>query len=412
MHVAKRSTLVVLFVGFCGVIFSAFGSSNMRTGILHNGASVFFAESAPIETLRTKYDTVTPETKSIRVLLVPGHEPDFGGTVYQDRFERIMTVELAQFLAAYLEKDSRFEVVQTRDTESWNPVLAEFFALHASDTDEFYVSKKTAMDSLAKQGLLQMVSSTPHNSAPADVARHLYGINQWANEQKIDLVVNIHFNDTKRKDIERPGPYTGFTVYVPERQYSNSSSSRVIADAITKRHKLFAATSDLAPESAGVVEDQDLISIGRYNTLDAPAVLIEYGYIYERQFDDPQVRSAVLKELAFETAVGIEDSFAVPSVQKVLPDSTYLPHTWDTELEESKKPSRDVLALQAALRLEGYYPAASTTLHTCPLSGYFDSCTAFALQKFQSAHQIANEEGFTGTSTRAILNRKYGKIPL
>jgi N-acetylmuramoyl-L-alanine amidase len=383
-----------------------------RVLVVRNAASVFFAESHPVEMLRAKYDTALPETKAIRVLLVPGHEPDFGGAVYNDLYERAMTVELSQYLAAYLQKDARFEVLQTRDSENWNPVLAEYFSTHASDTDEFYVTKKAEMNQLVTQGLLQMVSSTPHNSAPADVARHLYGINQWANEQKVDLVVNIHFNDVKRKDTTKPGPYSGFTVFVPERQYSNSSSSRVAADAITKRLRLFATTSNLGPESAGVVEDQDLISIGRYNTLDAPGVLIEYGYLYERQFDDPQVRTAVLREMAFETAVGIQNFFAAPAIEKIPPDTTYLPYTWDTELRESKNPSVSVLMLQAALHAEGVYPAATSTLHTCPLSGYFDHCTADALRVFQSKHRINDESGIMGTSTRAILNRKYGNVSI
>ena len=408
----KRATVVLLFVCVCAALLLVVSLPATRALVVGNAASVFFAESYPVATLRAKYDAAVPTTKAIRILLVPGHEPTFGGTVYNDVYERDMTVELAQFLASYLQKDARFEVLQTRDTEQWNPVLAQYFATHASATDDFYSTKKAEMDHLVNEGLLQMVSSTPHNSAPPDVARHLYGINQWANEQKVDLVVNIHFNDTKRKVLTRPGPYTGFTVFVPERQYSNSSSSKIAGDAITKRLRQFTATSDLSPESGGVVEDQDLISIGRYNSLDAPGVLIEYGYIYERQFDDPQVRSAVLKELAFETAVGIQDFFAAPTVEKIPPDSTYLPFTWNTELRETKNPSVAVLALQAALHNEGVYPVASSTLHACPLSGYFDTCTTAALNSFQLTHRITDEAGVVGTSTRDVLNRKYGKITL
>ena len=39
-----------------------------------------------------------PPAKSIRILLVAGHEPHYGGAVYRDRFERDMTVQLSQFL--------------------------------------------------------------------------------------------------------------------------------------------------------------------------------------------------------------------------------------------------------------------------------------------------------------------------
>ena len=34
----------------------------------------------------------------------------------------------------------------------------------------------------------------------------------------------------------------------------------------------------------GVVEDQELIAIGSFNTLNPIGLLIEYGYIYESQF--------------------------------------------------------------------------------------------------------------------------------
>lgn len=380
----------------------------VRVRVAANMASVFFSESYPVETLRAKYDTAAPSSRAIRILLVAGHEPHFGGAVYHDRFERDMTVQVAQFLALYLEQDTRFQVVQTRDTEDWNPILMQYFSTHASETDALYVDKKDEMAQLIDMGLVQTVSSTPHNSAPADVARRLYGINEWANEQKIDLVVTVHFNDAKRRTMEKPGPYSGFTVYVPERQYSNSSSSKAVADAVVKRLRTILAVSDLPSENAGVVEDQELISLGRYNTLDAPGMLIEYGYIYERQFEAPEIRRAIIKEMAFETAVGIQDFFAGRAVEHIPPASTLVPFTWDTVLGSSTQPSLPVLSLQAALRAEGEYPVATSTLHDCPLSGYFDTCTTAALTAFQTKHRIFGEAGVLGTTTRAILNRKYG----
>jgi len=408
MRLMTRSTricgvasIAVLVCFLCVPVF--------RTAVNTNMASVFFTESRPAQLLRAKYDVVAPSSKAIRILLVAGHEPDFGGAVYHDRRERDMTVQLSQFLASYLEQDARFEVLQTRDTDAWNPVLARYFEMHASETAAFYADKKDEMARLIDLGLLQTVTGTPHMTARPDVARRLYAINQWANEQDVDLVVNIHFNDTVRRDTTVPGQYSGFTVYVPERQYSNSSSSRVVADAVTRRLRTMAAVSDLKFESTGVIEDQELISIGRYNTLDALGLLVEYGYLYERQFDAPEVRRVVLQEMAFETAAGIQDFFATPAVQHIPPATTLLPFTWDRELAPSKQPSLPVLSLQAALHAEGYYPDATSTLHNCPLSGYFDACTTAALTHFQTDHAVTEELGILGTTTRSILNRKYGK---
>jgi N-acetylmuramoyl-L-alanine amidase len=405
MRFLKQVKLLTVCCFGVGVLF--FLLPMLRTTITANVASVFFAESRPADTLRAKYEVVAPSSKAIRILLVDGHEPHFGGAEYRDLYERDMTVQLSQFLAAYLEQDSRFQVLQTRDTEDWNPVLAHYFTTNASATALFYAEKKDEMESLIDIGLVQTVSSTPHNSARADVAQRLYSINDWANEQKVDLVVNIHFNDIGRKDVTVPGPYSGFTIYVPERQYSNSSSSRLVADAVLKRLKTVVAVSDLKPESSGVVEDQDLISIGRYNTLDAPGILVEYGYIYERQFTIPDIRQAVIKEMAFETAVGIQNFFATPGVEHIPPASTLLPFTWESELLPTKQPTLPVLSLQAALHAEGYYPSATSTFHDCPLSGYFDSCTKNALIKFQADHGVTEELGMLGSTTREILNRKF-----
>lgn len=411
MHIMRflKQVKRIAILGVC-VSLLVFLVPLLRAGSNGNMASVFFAESRPADTLRAKYEVVASASKAIRILLVAGHEPQFGGALYHDLYEREMTVQLSQFLAAYLEQDSRFKVLQTRDSEDWNPVLTQYFLTHASATDAFYTGKKDEMESLVGMGLVQTVTSTPHNSARADVARRLYSINQWANEQAVDLVINIHFNDIKRKDVSGPGPYSGFTIYVPEHQYSNSSSSRVVADAVTKRLRTFVAVSDLKPESSGVVEDQDLISVGRYNTLDAPSILVEYGYIYERQFTAPDIRRAVIKEMAFETAIGIQDFFATRVVEHIPPATTLLPFTWDRELVPAKQPSLPVLSLQAALHAEGYYPAATSTLHDCPLSGYFDLCTTSALKKFQVDHGVAEELGKLGTTTRGILNRKFSVI--
>jgi N-acetylmuramoyl-L-alanine amidase len=275
-----------------------------------NVASVFMVESKPQAELKATY---TRPDDLIHILVVPGHEPDFGGTQYDNHTERDMAVELARSLVAYLRQDPHFEVTVTRDEKNWNPVFAQYFATHATATKEFYDEKSSIMNRLIASGTVESVVGVSHNSAPPGVSDRLYGMNMWVNEHDIDLVINIHFNDTPRKDTSVPGLYNGFTIYVPEHQYSNSSSSKVIGNAVFNRLQTVMPVSNLPKEDAGVVEDQELIAIGRYNTLNAPSLLIEYGYIYEPQFKDATSRSNILKELAYETALGFEDFFTPTS---------------------------------------------------------------------------------------------------
>jgi peptidoglycan hydrolase-like protein with peptidoglycan-binding domain len=136
-------------------------------------------------------------------------------------------------------------------------------------------------------------------------------------------------------------------------------------------------------------------------------MLVEYGYMYERQLDASDIRRAVIKEMAFKTAVGIQDFFTGRKGEQIQSVSTLLPYMWDSEQFLVGEPSLPVLSLQAALRVEGYYPAATSTLNQCPLSGYFDDCTRAALKNFQIDHHVTEEIGGFGTTTRSILNRKF-----
>lgn len=343
--------------------------------------------------------------KPIHILVVPGHEPGSGGTEFADRAERDMVVDLANDLTKEFSKDPRFKITVTRNKEGWNPIFSDYYISHASATDNFYQSKMAAMNQSVVDGLVEVVSSTPHNAAAPDVRSRLYGIISWANENAVDLVINVHFNDVSRKQIKSPGKYTGFAVYIPERQYGNAAASISIGNAVLERLAQTSAVSDLPYEQTGLIEDQELIGVGRYNTLIPPGLLIEYGYIYEPQFDNAPVRSAVLHELAFLTAAGIKDHYFGSTTTLT---TTYLPAIIEAVDSTTSSSTLNTLHLQAALHAEGFYPPALHTLHECPLSGYFGNCTKAALTQFQRKNSIANEKGIGGTTTQIQLNKKYG----
>ena len=372
-----------------------------------NIAAVFSHNSITVKQLQEKYDA-GPSQQKIRIMLVPGHEPSFGGAEFGDLKEREMTVELAKDLEKLLKNNPHYEVVVSRDEKMWNPDLQNYFNQHWNDIIAFFNDRKEEMLKLVNNGSVAKINNgLNHNAAPQDVALRLYGINKWVNDNKIDIAIHIHFNDYPRKNHKIAGEYSGFSIYVPERQYPNSTTTMVIANSVFKRLAKYNATSNLPNEKSGVIEEQDLIAIGSYNTVDAPSMLIEYGYLYEPQFVDEKIRETTFQDLAFQTYLGLQDFFGGPNDVSLAYDTLMLPHDWKLNLNKDNASAGDVLALQSALLLEGLYPPQNKTKNDCPRSGKFGPCTENALSNFQKKYGIKGENDMVGTQTKKLLNTKY-----
>lgn len=373
-----------------------------------NMAAVFPRETITVSRLHEKYDLVSEGQPRVRVLIVPGHEPDYGGAEFRDLKERYMTVELAKYLEGFLVNNPHYEVVVVRDKDSWNPIFASYFKNHWKDILSFLEKNKNEMIRLVNNGVISKIpDGIKHVNVPDDVAIRLYGINKWVNENRVDIAIHIHFNDYPRGSSYFPGEYTGFAIYVPERQYSNSTTTRAIADSITKRLSKYNAISNLSKEKSGVIEEQELIAIGSHNTLDAPSMLVEYGYIYEPQFTDSKIRDINIKDLAFQTYLGIQDFFGGENDISPTYDTLMLPYKWKGDITKEKSDKKDVLALQTALMIEGFYPVNGKTKNECPRSGVFGPCTIEALSKFQKIYNITTEKERVGPITKNILNSRY-----
>jgi len=231
-----------------------------------------------------------------RILIVPGHEPTDGGAIYKDLHERKIVVEIADALTSRLEAGGNIDVVVTRDNESWSLELQEYFDMNKDEINAWVVEQKEKTNKAIDSGELEEVESVQHNNAPANTALHLYGINKWMQEEgnNFDLVVYLHVNDDVRKNRKIPGKYSGFSIYVPESQYINSKSSKEFGEIINKNLKESYAPSNLKIEEDTIIESQELIALGRYQTLDeTPVALIEYGYIYEPIFSESERRETV-----------------------------------------------------------------------------------------------------------------------
>ena len=208
--------------------------------------------------IQSKYVSVpTPSAPKVRILIVPGHEPDFGGAEYASLKERDMTVMLGDKLKALLDKNSHYQVFETRSYNSWNPVFQSYFDNSWNDIETWIKASHQEFSQLISAGSVKRTSSAVyHNIAPEKVATHLFGITKWANENNIDITIHIHFNDVPRNGRNTPGKNTGFTIYVPEKQYSNSTTTKAVAETVFKRLAKYNPVSDLAGESSGIVEEQ------------------------------------------------------------------------------------------------------------------------------------------------------------
>jgi len=366
-----------------------------------------------IADIQSRYNTqqgISSE-KKVRILIVPGHEPGYGGAEYGSVKERDLNVELGQDLEHLLQANSHYQVFITRDAQSWSPVFADYFKNNWSDIIAWVKGHEQEMSHLISVGSIKPAAPTViHNKAPMDVAYRLYGITKWANEDDIDIVIHIHFNDNPGHRAATPGDYSGFAIYVPEGLYNNSTTTKAVAVSVFKRLAKYNPVSDLPGESTGIVEEPDLIAIGADNTSDAASMLIEYGYIYEPQLNNPELRGLVLKDMAFQTYLGLQDFFDTKSVVNgaVSYDTLLIPHEWKNVITKNNTASADVYALQTALVIDGVYPPSNKSMNDCPRTGSLGPCTVTALGAFQKEYGITDEKGIVGPKTISVLNGRFG----
>ena len=337
--------------------------------------------------------------RPLRILIVPGHEPNYGGTEFQKIKERDIVVGIAEKLAGFLSRNPRYEVMVARDKNAWHPVLTDFFTVRLEDIKIFREAQRALTRGYFQSGsVLPAVDQVDHNRASDFTSLHLYGINKWTSENKYDITLHLHINDYPRQYEGTSGKHVGFSIYIQDHQFANGAVSRAIGEAIAARLNAYHATSTLAVESAGVLEDQELIAVGSNNSVDNASVLVEYGYIYEPQFVDADTRSLAETDYAYETYLGLQDFFEDP----VLPTygSGALPYKENFVLKGDT--SAAVYSLQSALRYLGFYPPEGEEFSDCPISGHFGPCTERALKAFQTANGI-EPIGTLGPKTRAAL---------
>lgn len=415
----KRGNLFLL-IGFSLLIFLAFSAWSDR-GVRHTFislgismknmlASTFFVDSITESDLLARYEKARKRGRPVKIIIVAGHDDKSPGAVYRDRREADMNVKLAEALAGFLSKDKEFETVLTRLKDGYNPIFWDFRERNKNTLYDFISSKKLDMRQLMEAGSVHDSPGVKHNKAPEEFITTLYSVNRWANESAADIVIHIHFNDAAGRRREVPWDHSGFSIYIPEKQYSNAKASRALAKSIFGRLSRFYPASDLPIEDAGLVESQDLIAVGAYNTLDSAGMLIEYGYIYEPQFETSEVRAKTITELAWQTYLGLHDFFKTAKSEKLAIVGSL--GELDQPIEKDSRDKDLILDLQKALLLIDAYPPAGKTIRECPLSGNFGKCTETALNLFQSREEIKGEEGRVGERTLKSLRDRLSVYKL
>ncbi|MEK7390797.1 MAG: N-acetylmuramoyl-L-alanine amidase [Patescibacteria group bacterium] len=379
-------------------------------------ASVFFKDSVTEISLKKAYKESENSNRrkrgeKVKVLTVPGHDAQFSGTEFNGLKEVELNMELGEKLYQLLKSEPSLDVYLSQTKGGYDPRLLTYFGENRDSILEFIEKHKGVMENFVRAGEIQRVVNVKHNPAPSEMVLRLFGINKWANENGMDVVIHIHFNDYPGRRKDREEKYSGFSIYVPENQYSNAKGSKSVAKSIYQRLAKLYPQSNLAIEDDGVIEDQELIAIGANNTLDGAGMLIEYGYIYEPLFSNPSLRDTVTSDLALQTFLGIMDFFGESPTKAVGGEhqTNYVPYDWQEDLDTGNEADADVLSLQAALVLEGVYPPQGETKNDCPLSGYFGQCTKNSVKAFQEKHEISPAEGFVGEKTRAKLNELFGE---
>lgn len=355
-------------------------------------------------------ETITPNDlqkqytrKQLKILIVPGHDNFSGGAQFKNLKEAELTLALAKELSDILSRDKNFIVTLAREPVSgdYSPMIQNYFLREAEAIRNFQIAKKAEFKKLMTTQEIEPRVIIQHNFAPDDVAFRLYGLNKWANDNQIDVMLHLHFNDYAGRR-GSSGKYNGLAIYIPERQYPNSRASAALAQSLLNELQKISPLSNLPKENQGVIEDQELIATGSYATQVGASMLIEYGYIYEPQFIAANLRTKIFPELALQTYQGIKKHFDADLAEQ----TALLPFDFKNNLQRGLQINEEVLVLQRALLAEKVYPPAGKTLNDCPLTGNFGPCVEAAVKIFQQQNNLP-VTGQVRELTRAKLNERF-----
>lgn len=267
------------------------------------GISALLAISQIAETSNSS-PSVLSLNKKIRILLVPGHEPNDGGAIYGKIKERDLNLLLSTEIKNILSANPNLEIIMARDQNGWNSDLKNYVTTGSTAIMNWVLDMKNKMLAKVSSGKFKIINpSMKHNDATSEAVLYLYGTNKWIEENNIDLVLHVHFNNNPKYK-GKPN-YSGYCMYVPDSQYGNASSSRIFANYLNAEISKIENKSNMPQEKDTIISDQELIAIGNYDVLKIPSVLVEYAYIYEPMMTSSSTRNIFIDKAASSTATAI-----------------------------------------------------------------------------------------------------------
>ena len=116
-----------------GFIFKLFAVVLVVGGVWYaaDHYSFHFAVKASPKTVVAASGTAPANNKKIRVMIVPAHEPDEGGTQMAtpsgEIYERDLAVTIGDDLQSFLDANGNYQTYVTRNTQAWNEPFLSYF---------------------------------------------------------------------------------------------------------------------------------------------------------------------------------------------------------------------------------------------------------------------------------------------
>lgn len=345
-----------------------------RTLATFSAKALLLSSTKSLESILGRY---TSRSTPVRILIVPGHNSESSGAYAYNTPEANLVANMGERLEALLKQDARVSVTLLRDTKGYREPFASFLTTRANDIATFRENIRRDYAQLMLEGKIPFPSySPPHGEAKLADALKLHGANLFAYENDADIVIHLHLNDYAGRKTNA-GKYTGYAIYYAGPPLTNAQVSGKLAGAIANRIEKIRTSSNFPSEISGLVPDPELLALGAHGSVDAAAVLVEYGYMSERVFSRAETKNTMADLVAYETARGIEDFLGSKSVitppESLAASPVRLP---------SVTPSASALTLQYTLLTQGLYPPSGKSLADCPLTGTVGPCTKTAYRAY------------------------------
>ncbi len=239
-----------------------------------------------------------------KILVVVGHDNIVWGSKFLKTKEVDLNRILARDLYNFLKNDPLFDPTVTQVDGDYIPELKNFLDTEKENIVVYRAERKKEFPDMQDN----LNEDVQHNKVTNDVANKLYGTSLWAQKEKFDLLVHVHFNDYPGRPKNTAGKYRGFVMYVPDPELKNGEASKPFAEAVYARLLSTEKPSNLPVEKEGILESRELIGLGARNSLSMPSIIVEYAYIAEpRLYGD--ARTETIRNMAYQTYLGVKDVY-------------------------------------------------------------------------------------------------------